>query len=110
MFFLWFAVAAKWTLVTAISPPDYCASYSSIQNFGGFLSGACWPVLNGLIVDRTGSFVLALAIGGILTALAAAIFYFMVGGPITNADLGAPRAAETVQAGEPAAAPIRSAC
>jgi MFS family permease len=87
MFFLWFAVAAKWTLVTAVSPQDYCASCASIQNFGGFMGGACSPVLTGLIVDKTGSFVLALALGGIMTALAAAIFYFMVGAAITDADL-----------------------
>ncbi len=88
MFFLWFAVAAKWTLVTAVSPQDYCASCSSIQNFGGFLGGACSPVLTGLIVDQTGSFVMALAIGGVMMTAAAAIFYFMVGAPITDADLG----------------------
>ena len=87
MFFLWFAVAAKWTLVTAVSPQDYCASCSSIQNFGGFLGGACSPVLTGYIVDRTDSFVLALAIGGALMTAAAAVFYFMVGAPITDADL-----------------------
>jgi MFS family permease len=96
MFFLWSAVAAKWTLVTAVSPQDYCASCSSIQNFGGFVGGACSPVLTGLIVDWTGSFVLALAIGGIFMTLAAVIFYFMVGDPITDADLtsGAARAGE----------------
>jgi MFS family permease len=87
MFFLWFAVAGKWTLVTAISPQDYCASCSSIQNFGGFLGGAVSPFLTGLIVDYTGSFVLALAIGGLLMTAAAAIFYFMIGRPITDADL-----------------------
>ena len=86
-FFLWFSIAAKWTLVTAVSPQDYCASCSSIQNFGGFLGGACSPYLTGLVVDYTGSFVLALVIGGILMTAAAAIFYFMVGDPITDADL-----------------------
>ena len=87
MFLLWFAVAAKWTLITAVSPQDYCGSCSSIQNFGSYLGGACSPVLTGLIVDRTGSFVLALAIGGIVMAVGAAIYYFMVGAPITDGDL-----------------------
>jgi MFS family permease len=45
MFFLYFAVAAKWTLITAVSPQDYCGSCSSIQNFGSYLGGACSPVL-----------------------------------------------------------------
>jgi cyanate permease len=50
-------------------------------------SGACSPVLTGLIVDRTGSFVVALAVGGIVMAVGAAIYYFMVGAAITDADL-----------------------
>jgi hypothetical protein len=50
-------------------------------------SGACSPVLTGLIVDRTGSFVVALAVGGIVMAAGAAIYYFMVGAAITGADL-----------------------
>ena len=87
MFSLYFAVAAKWTLITAVSPQDFCGSCSSIQNFGSYLGGACSPVLTGLIVDRTGSFVVALAIGGIVMAVGAAIYYFMVGVSITNADL-----------------------
>ena len=91
MFSLYFAVAAKWTLITAVSPQDFCASCSSIQNFGSYLGGACSPVLTGLIVDRTGSFVWALAIGGIVMAAGAAIYYFMVGAPITDADLLAKR-------------------
>jgi len=87
MFSLYFAVAAKWTLITAVSPQDFCGSCSSIQNFGSYLGGACSPVLTGLIVDRTGSFVLALTIGGIVMAVGAAIYYFMVGAAITDANL-----------------------
>jgi MFS family permease len=90
MFFLYFAVAAKWTLITAVSPQDFCGSCSSIQNFGSYLGGACSPVLTGLIVDWTGSFVVALAIGGIVMAVGAAIYYFMVGAPITDANLSDP--------------------
>ena len=87
MFLLYFGVAAKWTLITAVSPQDFCGSCSGIQNFGSYIGGACSPVLTGLIVDRTGSFVMALAIGGIVMAVGAAIYYFMVGAPITDADL-----------------------
>jgi MFS family permease len=87
MFLLYFGVAAKWTLITAVSPQAFCGSCSSIQNFGSYLGGACSPVLTGLIVDWTGSFVMALAIGGIVMAAGAAIYYFLVGDPITDADL-----------------------
>ncbi|MGO9429039.1 MFS transporter [Rhodoblastus sp.] len=89
MFLLWFAVAAKWTLITAVSPQDYCASCSSIQNFGSYLGGTCSPFITGLIVDKTGSFVLALALGSVIMIAGAAIYYFLVASPITDADLEA---------------------
>lgn len=57
------------------------------SDFGSCLGGACSPVLTGLIVDRTGSFVVALAVGGIVMAVGAAIYYFMVGSVIIDADL-----------------------
>ena len=90
MFFLYFAVAGKWTLITAVSPQPYCASCSSIQNFGSYLGGACSPFLTGLIVDRTGSFVSALLIGATVMTAGAAIYYFMVVTPITETDLASP--------------------
>jgi cyanate permease len=87
MFSLYFAVAAKWTLITAVSPQNYCASCSSIQNFGSYLGGACSPFLTGFIVDRTGSFVAALLLGGAIMTAGAAIYYFLVVAPISEADL-----------------------
>jgi len=60
---------------------------ASIQNFGNFLGGALSPVLRGLIVDKTGSFVLALATGALFMTAGAAIYYFLVGAPITDADM-----------------------
>lgn len=90
MFFLYFAVAGKWTLITAVSPQPYCASCSSIQNFGSYLGGACSPFVTGLIVDRTGSFVSALLIGAVVMTAGAAFYYFLVVTPIAEADLAAP--------------------
>jgi len=94
MFCLYFAVAGKWTLITAVSPQPYCASCSSIQNFGSYLGGACSPFVTGLVVDRTGSFVSALLIGAVVMTVGAAIYYFMVVRPITDADLGPPTSAQ----------------
>jgi MFS family permease len=87
LFCLYFGVAAKWTLITAVSPQDYCASCSSIQNFSSYLGGTCSPYVTGLIVDRTGSFVSALVIGAIIMTAGAAIYYFMIRVPVTDADL-----------------------
>ena len=99
MFCLYFAVAGKWTLITAVSPQSYCASCSSIQNFGSYLGGACSPFVTGLVVDRTGSFVSALLIGAVVMTVGAAIYYFLVVRPITDADLGPPISAPTDIAG-----------
>ena len=90
MFCLYFAVAGKWTLITAVSPQAYCASCSSIQNFGSYLGGACSPFVTGLVVDHTGSFVSALLIGAVVMTTGAAVYYFLVVRPITDTDLSPP--------------------
>jgi len=56
----------------------YCASAASNQNFAGFIGGTLSPILTGFIVDVTGSFVVALAIGSVITLIGAAIFQFMM--------------------------------
>lgn len=99
MFSLYFAVAGKWTLITAVSPQPYCASCSSIQNFGSYLGGACSPFVTGLVVDRTGSFVSALLIGAVVMTIGAAIYYFLVVRPITDADLGPPMSVQARMSG-----------
>jgi len=78
MFFMQFGITCKWILVTAVTPQAYCASAASNQNFAGFLGGTLSPILTGFIVDMTGSFVLALAIGAVITLIGAALFQFMM--------------------------------
>jgi MFS family permease len=78
MFFMQFGITCKWILVTAITPQAYCASAASNQNFAGFLGGTLSPILTGFIVDVTGSFVVALAIGAIITLIGAALFQFLM--------------------------------
>jgi MFS family permease len=83
------ASATIWGLVTAAAPPNYVASLGSIQNFGGYLGGACSPVVTGFIVDVTGSFVIALLIGAGMAATGALIYLFGVTHPISGTDLEA---------------------
>ena len=78
MFFMQFGITCKWILVTVVTPQAYCASAASNQNFAGFLGGTLSPILTGFIVDVTGSFVLALAIGAMITLIGAALFQFMM--------------------------------
>ena len=65
MFFMQFGITCKWILVTVVTPQAYTASAASNQNFAGFLGGTLSPILTGFIVDVTGSFVVALAIGAV---------------------------------------------
>jgi cyanate permease len=87
MFFLAFGIAGKWTLITAVAPQSYCTSVASIQNFGGYIGGTLSPIVTGFVVDVTGSFVVALAIGAAITVLGAAILQIFVRSPITSAEL-----------------------
>jgi cyanate permease len=82
-----FAVAGKWTLITAVTPQSYCASASAIQNFGGYIGGTLSPIVTGYVLDVTGSFVVALTIGAIVIGLAAAVFLFGVRTRIRAEDL-----------------------
>jgi MFS family permease len=87
MFFMQFGITCKWILVTAVTPQAYCASAASNQNFAGFLGGTLSPILTGFIVDVTGSFVLALAIGSVITLIGAALFQFMMTTVIDEGEL-----------------------
>ena len=91
MFFLAIAQSGKWTLITAIAPQSYAASVSSIQNFGSYIGGTVSPIVTGMVVDATGSFVLALAIGAGVMVTGAALYYFGVRDPIPLAALEANR-------------------
>jgi len=83
MFFLSLGISCKWTLITAVAPQSYCTSVASIQNFGGYIGGTVSPLVTGIVVDVTGSFVVALAIGAGITVLGAVILQFVVRSPIS---------------------------
>jgi MFS family permease len=87
MFFMQFGITCKWILVTAVTPQAYTASAASNQNFAGFLGGTLSPILTGFIVDTTGSFVVALAIGAAITLIGAALFQFMMTTVIDEVEL-----------------------
>jgi MFS family permease len=106
MFFLSFGIAGKWTLITAVAPQSYCTSVASIQNFGGYIGGTMSPLVTGLVVDLTGSFVIVLAIGAGITIVGGVILHTMVRSQISSAALeaaGGVRATLRVQAAAGAA-------
>jgi MFS family permease len=64
-----------WTLATSVvRTPKLVASMGSIQNFGGFLGGACAPVVTGIIVGHLGGFPMALTVAAILVLISAAMY------------------------------------
>ena len=87
MFCMQFGITCKWILVTAVTPQAWCASAASNQNFAGFLGGTLSPILTGFIVDVTGSFVVALAIGAVITLIGAGLFQFFMTTVIDEAEL-----------------------
>lgn len=87
MYFLAFGIAGKWTMITAVAPQSYCTSVASLQNFGGYLGGTASPWITGYVVDRTGSFTGALAIGAVITVIGAGLLHFLVRSPIGAAEL-----------------------
>lgn len=96
-FFLSAGIAGKWALTTATAPQSYCTSIAGLMNFGGYLGGTVSPIVTGYVVDVTGSFVIAFAIGAGMSVIGAAALYFMLKSPITADDLTADN---TVPVGE----------
>jgi len=67
--------APYWALAThVVSTPRLVASMGSIQNFGGFLGGACAPIATGVIVDHFGGFPVALVVTAVLVLISAGMY------------------------------------
>jgi sugar phosphate permease len=80
------AASIAWSAISVLSPAICTGSLGALQNFGGFTGGALAPMVTGLIVQHTGSFVPALLVGAGLVLLSACSYLFLVRGPITLAD------------------------
>jgi len=77
MYFVNLASGGTWALVSVAAPRRLVASLGSIVNFGGYLAGAAAPLITGIVVDQTGSFVNALLISAAV-ALAGALAYLLI--------------------------------
>jgi MFS family permease len=77
------ASTIAWSAISVLSPAICTGSLGALQNFGGYVGGALAPIVTGLIVQQTGSFVPALFVGAGLCLLAACSYLFLVRGPIT---------------------------
>ena len=74
--------AQSWALTSDIVPDTHAARFGSIMNFGGYFGGALAPVVTGIIADKTGSYTPSFILAGIIAALGAVFYKFMVNEPI----------------------------
>ncbi|XUW93604.1 MFS transporter (plasmid) [Burkholderia sp. M6-3] len=78
MLFVNLASGSAWALVSVAAPRHLVASLGSLQNFGGYLGGSFAPVITGIVVDQTHSFVNALLISAGVAFAAAFVYLFVV--------------------------------
>jgi MFS family permease len=82
MYFINIASGGAWALVSVAAPRRLVASLGSLQNFGGYFAGSLAPVITGVIVDTTHSFVNALLISAGVALAGAFAYAFIVRDPI----------------------------
>ncbi|RRO14958.1 MFS transporter [Saccharopolyspora rhizosphaerae] len=86
-FFMNSASAGAWSLAATAGSERITASLGSLQNFGGYFGGAFAPLITGILVEETGSFVVALLAASGIAILAALSYAFLVAKPVGTPDL-----------------------
>jgi len=85
MFFMVIAISAEsicaghmWTIIAEVVPPKLVGSVGGLINTIGSAAGIMSPIVVGIIVKVTGSFQLALLMGGCSILIAAVVLLFVV--------------------------------
>ncbi|MEO3934528.1 MFS transporter [Micrococcaceae bacterium Sec7.4] len=74
------AATGIWSLPADVAPSSrHVGSIGGLQNFASNLAGIFTPILIGVLVDQTGSFVAPLAVIGIISLVGAANYLFVLG-------------------------------
>ena len=76
------AGATIWALAVVAAPAKGVGSLGGMQNFGGFLGGALAPMVTGVIVEITHSFVPALILAAAVGVGSALVYLFVVQRPV----------------------------
>jgi MFS family permease len=90
MFFSQLSGSCSWVAASAAVPEDYLGSFGGIQNCFNYVGGAIAPVVTGIAVQVTGSFVMPLVLGAAIALVGALIYWFLPTGPISAADVVSP--------------------
>jgi sugar phosphate permease len=72
----------SWSSISILAPAGFTGSLGALQNFGGYIGAALAPIVTGIIVERSGSFLPALLAGAAVSGLSALIYLVMLKGPI----------------------------
>ncbi len=74
------AATGIWSLPADVAPSSrHVGSIGGLQNFASNLAGIFTPILIGVLVDQTGSFVAPLAVIGVVSLIGAANYLFVLG-------------------------------
>lgn len=83
IFFLTISIAAEsncaghiWVIISEVVPPKYVGSVGGLINMIGSFAGIVSPILTGVVVKLTGSFRIALTVGG--CSILVATFFLLV--------------------------------
>jgi len=77
-FFGPFGSSNAWNTIEAVSPTSRVGSVGGIWDFGGFLGSGLGPVLTGVLLQATGSFIPPLLVGAVGVIASAAAYWFGV--------------------------------
>jgi sugar phosphate permease len=72
----------SWSSISILAPEGFTGSLGALQNFGGYIGAALAPIVTGIIVERSGSFLPALLAGAAVSGLSAVVYLVMLRGPI----------------------------
>jgi len=81
------ASTTAWSSISVLAPSGYTGSLGALQNFGGYIGAALAPIVTGIIVQETGSFLPALLTGAGVSLLSVVIYFTMLKGPIVLKDV-----------------------
>ena len=82
--FINIASAGGWAMAATLADRRTTASLGSLQNFGGYFGGAFAPLVTGLVLGATGSFVVALLIASVVALVAAGLYAWAVRKPVPS--------------------------
>jgi len=73
------STAMLWTTLTEVAPHKLAGTLAGIMNTAGAFAGAVAPIVTGFVIKITGSFQIALLLGGVMVIFAALSMLFIVG-------------------------------